>query len=97
MGVFFQVLKASLAEATAALISSGVAKGTRASTCCVAGFTTSRHWVVLDSTNWPPISSLTVGAFTAWEVDASMVVSWGPGVVCNEAGTASADLAWAAS
>jgi hypothetical protein len=51
MGVFFQVLKASLAEATAALISSCVAKGTRASTCCVAGLTTSRHSVVWDSTN----------------------------------------------
>ena len=59
-----------LAEATAATISSAVANGTRASTCCVAGFTTSRHSVVLDSTNWPPISSLTVGALTA--VDASM-------------------------
>jgi hypothetical protein len=63
-------LEASLAEATAALISSAVANGTRASTCCVAGLTTSRHSVVLDSTNWPPISSLTVGALTA--VDASM-------------------------
>ena len=74
MGVLRQVLKACLPAATAAFTSSGVAKGTRASTCCVAGLTTSRHWVVLDSTNWPLISSLTVA--TLGVVAASMGVSW---------------------
>ena len=71
MEVFFQVLNASWAEATAAFTSAGVAKGTRASTSCVAGFTTSRHWVVWDSTSLPPISSLTVG------MDAMVSVSLG--------------------
>ena len=60
-GVFFQVLKARLAEATAALISSSVAKGTCASTSCVAGLTTSCHSPVCESTNLPSSSILTVG------------------------------------
>ena len=37
IGVFFQVLKAFLAAATAASISASVANGTCASTSCVAG------------------------------------------------------------
>ena len=47
IGVFFQVLNAALAEATAASISASVANGTCASTCCVAGLTTSCHSVDL--------------------------------------------------
>ncbi|MDT4814248.1 hypothetical protein FQZ97_472480 [compost metagenome] len=66
IGVLRQVLKASLALATAAFISSSVAKGTRARTSWVAGLTTSRHWLVRDSTSWPPISSLTVGMEVLW-------------------------------
>jgi DNA-binding transcriptional LysR family regulator len=54
-----QVWKARWAAATAASTSSAVANGTRASTCWVAGLTMSRHSVVLDSTHWPSISSLT--------------------------------------
>src|SRR5690554_2463837 len=61
IGVLRQVLKASLALATAALISSGVAKGTRARTSWVAGLITSRHWSVLDSMNSPLMRSLMVG------------------------------------
>ena len=61
IGVKRHVLKAAFADATAALISSSVANGTRAKTCCVAGFTTSRHTVVFDSTNLPLMRSLTVG------------------------------------
>jgi len=75
MGVFFQVLNASLADATAASTSAGVAKGTRASTCCVAGLTTSRHSVVVDSTNLPPMSSLTVVTCVWGVVVASMNLS----------------------
>ena len=62
IGVFFQVLKAAFAEVTAASISASVAKGTCASTCCVAGLTTSCHSLVWDSTNLPSSSILTVGA-----------------------------------
>src|SRR5690606_30922182 len=61
IGVLRQVLKASLALATAALISSGVAKGTRARTSWVAGLITSRDWSVLDSMNSPLMRSLMVG------------------------------------
>ena len=46
--VFFQVANALAALATAAFNSSAVAKGTRANTSCVAGFTTSRHSCVFD-------------------------------------------------
>ncbi|MNJ69741.1 hypothetical protein D3C77_661270 [compost metagenome] len=66
IGVLRQVLKASLALATAAFISASVAKGTRASTSCVAGLTTSRQWLVDDSTSLPPIRSLTVGMTLGW-------------------------------
>src|SRR5690554_2166833 len=61
IGVLRQVLKACLAPATAALISSGVAKGTRANTSWVAGLITSRHCSVFDSMNSPLINSLTLG------------------------------------
>ncbi|MOA20654.1 hypothetical protein D3C78_1411090 [compost metagenome] len=61
IGVLRQVLKACLALATAAFISSAVAKGTRARTSWVAGLTTSRHWVLRDSTNSPLMRSLTLG------------------------------------
>jgi hypothetical protein len=74
MGVLRQVLKASLAEATAASSSACVAKGTRASTCWVAGLTMSRHSVVLDSTSLPPIKSLTVAIWVEGVVVASMGV-----------------------
>ncbi len=67
-----QVLKASLAEATAASSSACVAKGTRASTSCVAGLTMSRHSLVFDSTNLPPIKSLTVATWVFGVVVASM-------------------------
>ncbi|MNZ93811.1 hypothetical protein D3C78_1128990 [compost metagenome] len=60
IGVFFQVLKAFLALATAVSISAWVAKGTRARTSWVAGLITSRHSEVVDSTSLPSISSLTV-------------------------------------
>jgi len=60
--VFFQVLKATFAADTAALISASVAIGTRANTSCVAGLTTSCHSVVLDSMNSPLINSLMVAA-----------------------------------
>ncbi len=43
MGVLRQILNAFAAAATAASTSSAVASGTRASTACVAGLTTSRH------------------------------------------------------
>ena len=43
-----QVWKAWCALATASSTSSRVAKGTRATTSCVAGLVTSRHWLVLD-------------------------------------------------
>ncbi|MNV88522.1 hypothetical protein D3C71_1827370 [compost metagenome] len=76
IGVFFQVAKAFFALLTARLISSGVAKGTRASTSWVAGLTTLRHWVVRDSSSWPSISSLTLGASTAAAVGA--FISWSP-------------------
>ncbi len=61
MGVFFQVLNAALALATARSTSSGVAKGTRARTSWVAGLITSRHSEVVDSTGLPSRKSLTVG------------------------------------
>ncbi|MNE56555.1 hypothetical protein D3C80_1514700 [compost metagenome] len=59
IGVLRQVWKARWAAATAASTSSTVANGTRASTSWVAGLTMSRHSVVVDSTHWPSISSLT--------------------------------------
>src|ERR1700761_8110876 len=62
IGVRRQVRKASLAAATAAFSSWGVANATRASTSWVAGLMTSRHSVVLESTQSPPMSILTVGA-----------------------------------
>jgi len=68
IGVLRQVLKASLAAATAASTSAVVANGTRASTSCVAGLTTSRHSVVRDSTNSPSIKSFTVGTAADWVV-----------------------------
>ncbi|KAF1069482.1 MAG: hypothetical protein GAK45_01095 [Pseudomonas citronellolis] len=61
IGVFFQVRNAVLALAMARCTSSSVAKGTRASTCWVAGLITSRHCVEVDSTALPSMNSLTVG------------------------------------
>src|SRR5258708_288808 len=61
IGTLRQVLKASAAALTASPTSFASHIGTRASTFCVAGFTTSRHAFALDSTNWPLISSLTLG------------------------------------
>jgi hypothetical protein len=65
IGVFFQVLNASLAEVTAALISASVANGTCASTCWVAGLTTSCHSLVCESISLPSSSNLTVGVCSA--------------------------------
>ena len=62
IGVLFQVLNAFLAEATAASSSASVENGTCASTCCVAGFTTSCHSLVCESINLPSSSILTVAA-----------------------------------
>jgi hypothetical protein len=59
IGVFFQVLKASVAAATAASISSAVENGTSASTSWVAGLVTSSQWEVAESINWPLISIFT--------------------------------------
>lgn len=57
----FQVAKASLEEATAALNSSGVHIGSLEMTSWVAGLCTSIHCLVLESMNLPSIRSLTVG------------------------------------
>jgi hypothetical protein len=51
MAVCFQVLKASLAAATAVSISSDVENGTFASTFCVAGLGISAQQEVRESTN----------------------------------------------
>ncbi|KAG1252933.1 hypothetical protein G6F68_011558 [Rhizopus microsporus] len=64
IGVSRQVLKASLAAATAAFTSPVVANGPWASTSWVAGLITSCQWEVADSTNWPSISMRIRGAAT---------------------------------
>src|SRR5258706_1833229 len=61
MGTLRQVLKASAADFTASATSAASHIGTRARTCCVAGLITLRHALAFDSTNWPLISSLTLG------------------------------------
>ena len=66
--------KAALAAATAWASSSAVANGTRARTSCVAGLTTSRHCVVLDWTNLPPISSGMVGILAVMNVSCECCV-----------------------
>ena len=66
IGVLRQVLKASLGRGDRRIHFVGVANGTRASTSCVAGLTTSRHSVRFDSTNSPSMSSLTVGTGWLW-------------------------------
>ncbi|MCY1440024.1 hypothetical protein D9M71_562810 [compost metagenome] len=78
IGVFFQVLKAFLALATAASISAWVAKGTRARTSWVAGLITSRHSLVVDSTSLPSISSLTVATAAG-----ACMVMWTPTLRCS--------------
>src|SRR5438132_3752547 len=65
IAVLRQDANASFAAAIAALISSGVVSGTRASTCWVAGLVTSRQRDEADSMNRPLISSLTAGAEVA--------------------------------
>ena len=65
-GVFFQVLNAVLAQATAASISASVANGTCAKTSWVAGLITSCHSVVLESTKVPLMSSFTDSGAFPW-------------------------------
>ncbi len=66
MGTLRQVLNASAAAFTASPTSAASHIGTRASTSCVAGLTTSRHCFALDSTKWPLTSSFTVETAFDW-------------------------------
>ena len=72
-GVFFQVLYAPSRPRRRPRSSASVANGTRASTCWVAGLTTSCHSVAADSTNWPSISSLTVATVSVSFADAVLI------------------------
>ena len=76
IGVVFHVLKASAADFTARSTSSAPHIGTRASTFCVAGSTTSRQSRALDSTSLPSRNSFTVG--TACDTDLGLAAIGAP-------------------